>query len=128
AAGRSNQLLVFLDSHGRAYTVPAHDLASARGQGEPLSGRVRPSDGAHFVAPVLGDAQDRYVLASDRGYGFVARLGELQSRNRAGKAVVTVPRGGQVLVPSPVRGGADERLAVVTRDGRLLIFPLDTLP
>ncbi len=128
AAGRSNQLLVFLDSRGRTYTVPAHDLASARGQGEPLSGRVKPADGAHFIAPILGDADDRYVLASDRGYGFVTRLGELQSRNRAGKAVVTVAAGANVLMPSRVGGGDDALLAVVTREGRLLIFPVAELP
>src|SRR5690606_3767041 len=97
ARGRSTQQAVFLDSTGRAYSLLAHTLPSARGQGEPLSGRIDPPDGATFAGVLIGDPEDRWVIASEAGYGFVVRLGELHSRNRAGKAVLRVPEGSGVL-------------------------------
>lgn len=127
ARGRSNQLAVFLDSTGRAYSIPAHTLPSARGQGEPLSGKLNPPGGATFGGVVIGDPADRVVLASAAGYGFVATLGDLHSRNRAGKRVLTVPAGG-VLPPALVPEGDALWLAVASNEGRLLIFPLEDLP
>jgi len=97
ARGRSTQLAVFLDSTGRAYSLPAHTLPSARGQGEPLSGRLDPPDGATFPGVLIGEPGDRWVVASGAGYGFVVQLGELHSRNRAGKAILKVPAGSAVL-------------------------------
>ncbi len=128
ACGRSNQLAVFLDSTGRAYSLPAHTLPSARGQGEPLSGRFNPPDGASFAGVLAGDPDDRWLLASDAGYGFVVRLGELYSRARAGKKVVTVPKGAGVLVPAPVNDVDSDLLVAVSNQGRLLVFPLEELP
>ncbi len=131
ALGRSNQPAVFLDTTGRAYAVLAHQLPSARSQGEPLTRRFTPPDGARFDA-VLADAPDAgYVLASDSGYGFVVRFRELISRNRAGKAVLTVPEGGRPLPPVRLpEGDALEgaEVAVASSDGRLLVFPLAELP
>ncbi|MCZ6686551.1 MAG: DNA topoisomerase IV subunit A, partial [Gammaproteobacteria bacterium] len=86
ATGRSNQLAVFLDSTGRAYSLPAHTLPSARSLGEPLSGRLKPPDGAVFAGVMMGEADDKWLLASTAGYGFIVRTGDLQSRNKAGKA------------------------------------------
>ena len=94
--GRSTQQAVFLDSTGRAYSLPAHALPSARGQGEPLSGRLDPPDGATFPGVLIGDPEERWVLASSAGYGFVVKLEDLHSRNRAGKAVLKVPEGSSV--------------------------------
>jgi topoisomerase-4 subunit A len=128
ARGRSNQQAVFLDSTGRAYSLPAHALPSARGQGEPLSGRLDPPDGATFPGVLIGDPEDRWVLASGAGYGFVVKLGELHSRNRAGKAILKVPEGSTVLAPVPVPVGDDVMLAAVNSDGRLLTFPVAELP
>jgi topoisomerase IV subunit A len=128
ARGRSTQLAVFLDSTGRAYSVPAHTLPSARGQGEPLSGRLDPPDGATFPGVLIGEPDDRWVLASGAGYGFVVRLGELHGRNRAGKAILKVPEGSSVLAPVPVPPGEDVLLAAVNTDGRLLVFPVADLP
>ncbi len=88
---RSNELVVFIDSTGRTYALPAHSLPTARGQGEPLSGRLKPADGARFVGVMSGDPDRLYLLASDSGYGFVARLGDMYSRNKAGKATLSVP-------------------------------------
>jgi topoisomerase-4 subunit A len=126
--GRSNQAAVFLDSTGRAYTLPAHTLPSARGQGEPLSGRVKPPSGAVFAGVMIGDADDRYLLASDAGYGFVARLGDLYSKNKAGKAVLSRPNNARVLVPQPVRDNDDGWVAAVTSAGHLLVTELEELP
>ncbi|MBK1727329.1 DNA topoisomerase IV subunit A [Halorhodospira neutriphila] len=129
AHGRSNQSVVFLDSHGRAYALPAHTLPSARSQGEPLTKRLSPPEQARFQAVLAGEAQGRWVLASDAGYGFQVPLQELLSRNRAGKAVLTVPAGSAPLAPAPVPAEAQgAELAVASSDGRLLVFPLEELP
>jgi topoisomerase-4 subunit A len=128
ARGRSTQQAVFMDSTGRAYSLAAHTLPSARGQGEPLSGRLDPPDGATFPGVLIGEPEDRWVLASGAGYGFVARLGELLSRNRAGKAILKVPEGSAVLAPVPVPPAEDVLLAAVNSDGRLLVFPVGELP
>ena len=125
--GRSNQLAVFLDSTGRAYSLPAHTLHSARGQGEPLSGRLNPPDGSSFKTVLIGDPEDRWVLATTAGYGFVVKLSDLHSRTKAGKAVLSVPGGGDVL-PAVKIEPEQEYLAAVSSDGRLLAFALDELP
>jgi topoisomerase-4 subunit A len=128
AHGRSNQPVVILDSTGRAYSVPSHNLPSARGQGEPVTGRINPPSGATFGGLMMGPEDALYLLASDAGYGFVAKLGDLQSKNRAGKAVLTLPKGGQVLQPAPIASIEESLVAAVSSEGRLLIFPLLDLP
>jgi topoisomerase-4 subunit A len=128
ARGRSTQQAVFLDSTGRAYSLLAHTLPSARGQGEPLSGRLDPPEGATFAGTLIGEPEERWVLASDAGYGFVVKLGELHSRNRAGKAVLKVPQGAGVVAPVRVPDSPDALLAACTNDGRLLVFPVADLP
>jgi topoisomerase-4 subunit A len=130
AKGKSTQLAVFLDTTGRTYALSAHTLPSARGQGEPLTGRLSPPDGASFVGLMCGEPDDLYVLATDVGYGFVVALGDLYTRQRAGKVVLTLPRGGNVLPPMPVDAnhGVSASVAVVSNTGRLLIFPLTQLP
>ena len=128
AQGRSNQLAMFIDSTGRVYSVIAHTLPSARGQGEPLSGRFKPPDGAQFCGAMIGDSRDRYLLASDAGYGFIATLEDLASRNKAGKAILRVPAGGKAVVPAPVPRDAECLIAAVSNIGRLLLFEMDELP
>ncbi len=128
AKGRSNQLAMFIDSTGRVYSVMAGTLPSARGQGEPLSSRFKPPDGAAFCGTMIGDEKQKYLLASDAGYGFVATLGDLVSRNKAGKAVLRVPAGGKPVVPAPVPAGTECLIAAVSSIGRLLLFEMDELP
>jgi len=128
ARGRTNQTAVFLDSTGRAYALPAHTLPSARGQGEPLAGRINPPEGATFTGVMLGEPDERYLLACDAGYGFVARLGELCARQKGGKVVLILPKGARVLPPSPVSSPESDRVAAVTSEGRLLVHPLSELP
>jgi topoisomerase-4 subunit A len=127
ARGKSNQLAVFIDSTGRAYSVGAHTLPSARGQGEPLSGYFNPPDGASFRAVLIGAPEERWVVASTAGYGFVVKLEELHSRNKSGKAALRVPAGSTVVPAAPV-GDAGKWLAAASSDGRLLVFALEELP
>ena len=128
AQGRSNQLAMFIDSTGRVYSVMAHTLPSARGQGEPLSSHFKPPDGAEFCGTMIGDSEDKYLLASDAGYGFVATLGDLVTRNKAGKAILRVPSGGRAVVPSRVPSESECLIAAVSSIGRLLLFEMDELP
>jgi topoisomerase IV subunit A len=127
ARGRSLQSAVFIDSTGRTYTLPAHSLPSARGHGEPLSGRLDPPDGAKFAGVMIGDPEDLWLLASDAGYGFTARLKDLLSDRRAGKTVLNVPENAQVLAPAPVLS-ADSLVAAVSSEGKLLAFPVSEVP
>ncbi|MEE4360161.1 MAG: DNA topoisomerase IV subunit A [Pseudomonadales bacterium] len=128
ARGRSNDALVFLDSTGRAYSLPAHTLPSARSQGEPLTGRLNPPSGASFAGVVMGPPATLVLLASSAGYGFLARLGDLVGKNRSGKAVLTLSGGARVLAPSMVGDPASELLVAVTSAGRMLVFPVGELP
>jgi topoisomerase IV subunit A len=128
ARGRSTQLAVFLDSTGRTYSLLAHTLPSARGQGEPLSGRIDPPDGATFAGVMIGDPEERWIVASDAGYGFVVKLEELHSRNKAGKAVLKVPEKSGVLRPFPVPESDKALLCAVSTDGKMLVFPVKDLP
>ena len=128
ARGRSNQLAVFLDSNGRTYALPAHSLPSARGQGEPLSGRLKPADGARFVGVMAGNPETHYLLASDSGYGFVAKLGDMVTRNKAGKATLSVPKGCGVMPPVTVRDLEEDWIVAVTTEGYMLVIPLADLP
>ena len=125
--GRSNQFSVFIDSTGRAYSVSTHTLPSARGQGEPLSGRLKPPDGSTFRSLLIGENDSKWVLASSAGYGFVVKLKDLHSRNKAGKFVLTVPKKSEVLQAAEIQE-ENEYLAAVSSDGRLLVFSLEDLP
>lgn len=128
ARGRSNELAVFVDSTGRSYSIPGHSLPSARGMGEPLSGRLTPPEGARFEGVMLGQPDALYLLASDVGYGLVASLEALYAKNKAGKAVLRVPDRAKVLTPAAVSDFQSDRIAAVTTQGRLLVFPLNELP
>ncbi|MCK2184383.1 DNA topoisomerase IV subunit A [Halomonas getboli] len=128
ARGKTNQPLVLLDDTGRAYTLTAHNLPSARSQGEPVTGRVNVAAGAHMAGVLLAPPTTRYLLATDGGYGFVARLEGLVAKNKAGKAVLSVPQGCNVVAPRAVPEGEGISVAAVSNEGRLLVFPLDQLP
>jgi len=125
---RSNQPVVFVDSTGRSYSLQAHALPSARGQGEPLTGKLAPPAGASFVAALGGGPEQRYVLASDAGYGFVGRFEDLCANKKAGKTVLTLPPGAAVLRPARVADATADRVAVASSDGHLLVFPVSELP
>jgi len=128
AKGRSNQLAMFIDSTGRVYSVIAHTLSSTRGQGEPLSGRFKVPDGAEFCGTMIGESNAKYLLASDAGYGFIATLGDLVSRNKAGKSILRVPAGSRALVPALVPADCKCLIAAVSSLGKLLVFEATKLP
>ena len=127
--GRSNQAAIFFDVKGRSYSTAAHQLPSARGQGEPLTGKFSPPDNAAFLPYSLLSSEEQWVLlASDAGYGFVTQCGDLISKNKAGKAVVNLPDKGKLLPPLLVTNKATDRLLAITQSGHCLIFPLSDLP
>lgn len=128
AAGRSNQFAVLIDSTGRSYSVAAHTLPSARGQGEPLTGRLAPPPGATFECVLLPEDDALYVVASDAGYGFVVKGEDLQAKNKAGKGLLSLPNGAKVISPRPVANREQDWLAAVTTEGRLLVFKVADLP
>ncbi|KRW71058.1 DNA topoisomerase IV subunit A [Stutzerimonas nitrititolerans] len=128
APGRSNQYAVFIDSTGRSYSLAAHSLPSARGQGEPLTGRLTPPPGASFECVLLPEDDALYVIASDAGYGFVVKGEDLQAKNKAGKALLSLPAGARVIAPRSLDSRDEDWLAAVTTEGRLLVFPVRDLP
>src|SRR5215469_816476 len=127
ARGKSLQQAIFLDNTGRTYALPAHSLPSARGQGEPLSGRLNPPDGAKFAGVMIGEPEDLWLLASDAGYGFTVRLKELITDRRAGKTVLNVPDNAMVLPPALVLS-PESLVVAVSSEGKLLAFPVVDVP
>jgi topoisomerase IV subunit A len=126
--GRSTQQVAFFDSTGRSYSAAAHTLPSARGNGEPLTGRFAPPAGAAFQAMATGENDARFVLASSHGYGFVTRFENLTGRNKAGKAMLSLTPGSTVLPPALAANLEQGRLVAVTSAGHLLAFPVAELP
>jgi topoisomerase-4 subunit A len=128
AQGKSNQMVVFFDSSGRAYTLPAHKLPSARGQGDPLTSYFTPTPGAHFVGVAIGNPDELYLLASNFGYGFVAKLADLQANTKKGKAVLNVGKQALALPPVKVSDIDSDQIAAVSSAGHMLVTPLAELP
>ena len=128
ATGKSNQLAVFLDSSGRAYTLPAHKLPSARGQGDPLTSYFTLPVGAVFVSVMIGDPDQLYLIGSDFGYGFVSRLGDMHARTKTGKAVLNTGKQARALPAVPVRDLEHDYIVAVTSEGHMLVTEISELP
>ena len=128
AKGKSNQLAVFIDSTGRCYSIPAHTLPSARGNGESIASRVTPPDGATFAGVMLGETDSYFLVASDAGYGFKVKFEELQTRNKNGKAVLSVTDGANVMIPAPIYNPETDFIAAVTSIGRMLVMDIKEFP
>ena len=129
ARGKSNQQAVFIDSAGRSYSLAAHTLPSARGQGEPLTGRLTPASGAEFISVLMSPSEDQLVLmASDAGYGYLCQFSDLLTTTKAGKAALSLPKGARVLKPVPVENRESDLILAVTNEGRMLSFPIRDLP
>ncbi len=128
ARGRSNQQAVFLDTAGKTYSLIAHTLPSARSQGEPLTSRFSPASGETFCAALIGPDEQRVLLASSHGYGFYTQMSNLHTRAKAGKQMLTVPKGASVLHPADVQDVETDLIVAATSDGYLLAFPLTELP
>ncbi|MCX7513608.1 DNA topoisomerase IV subunit A [Frateuria sp. STR12] len=125
---RTTQQIAVIDSTGRSYSTAAHSLPSARGNGEPLTGRFSPPSGASFDALSAGDNDTRLILASDFGYGFVTRFEALTGRNKAGKQIISLSEGSKILAPQTSADPARDRIVVVTTEGHLLMFSVAELP
>ncbi|MCD6047192.1 MAG: topoisomerase subunit [Gammaproteobacteria bacterium] len=128
ALGRNNQQVVFLDSKGRSYSTAAYQLPSARGQGEPLTGKFTPQDGAKFQYVLAAEPGQKVLLASDAGYGFITKLEDLYAKNKAGKAIVSLPDQGALLAPQLIKDAEKDLLIAVTSAGKCLVFPVKDLP
>lgn len=128
AKGKSHQQAVFIDSTGRSYTLPAHSLPSARGQGEPLTGKISPPSGAIFKAVVLGEPEQKIIMMTSAGYGYISTLGNLHSKNKAGKAAISIPPGSEVMEPYRLSTLEGTYIAAVSNEGRMLVFPTSDLP
>jgi topoisomerase-4 subunit A len=128
AIGRSNQYAAFIDSSGRCFAAEAHELPSARGQGEPLTGRFGLVAGESFEHVLMADDSQQLLLASDAGYGFVASFADLISRNKAGKALLSLPTGAKVLTPLPIKQPETDQVVAISNEGRMLVFPIAELP
>ncbi len=126
--GKSNQSAVFIDSTGRSYSIPAHTLPSARGNGEPIASRFTPPDGATFAGVMMGEPETIYLVASDAGYGFKVKFEELHTRNKNGKAVLSVPSGSNVLIPSLVFDPDQDFVAAISSIGRMLVMDIKEFP
>lgn len=126
--GKSQQQVIFMDSTGRTYSLTAGSLPSARGYGDPLTGYVTPPPGSSFITALFGEDNDLYVMASDAGYGFIVKLSELYARNKAGKAILKLPENAQVLTPQRVTALSTDLLAMITNEGRMIVFPVKELP
>lgn len=128
AGGKSNQFAVFMDTAGRTYSLEAHSLPSARGQGEPITARFALPPGARFVSVAIGPENQKQLLASDFGYGFVTEMGNLHSKNQKGKAMLKVPEGANAMPSLTVDDAGLQHLAAVTSEGYLLVIALKDLP
>ena len=128
AQGRSNQLVAFIDSSGRAFSCEAHSLPSARSQGEPLTGRFSIVGGETVEHTLMARDDQAFLVGSDAGYGFVGKFADMLSKNKAGKAFVSLPRAAKVLKPVPVNELESDWCLCVSNEGRMLLFPLKDLP
>jgi topoisomerase-4 subunit A len=128
ALGRSNCPVVFIDSSGRAYTTDAHTLPSARSQGEPLTGRFNLTTGDNFVHSLMADDDADYLLSSDAGYGFVGKFSDMISRNKNGKALLSLPANAKVIIPKPLHNIEMALVLAISTEGRMLVFPVKDLP
>jgi topoisomerase-4 subunit A len=128
AKGKSNQNAIFLDTTGRSYSLQAHTLPSARGQGEPLTGKLNPPAGSSFICTLMGKDEEQYLLSTDAGYGFVGTIADMQGKNKAGKNLITVPDNARILAPAKISDPEKSWIAAVSNEGRMLVFPAADLP
>ena len=127
ARGKSNQLAVFLDSNGRAYSIPSHSLPSARGMGEPITGRLNADSGVQFISSVIGSDQDKFLIMNSGGYGYIALYENMTSNTKNGRAFMKLPENAKMLKSIPVRED-HTHIASVSNIGKLLIFDIGELP
>ena len=125
--GKSNQMCVFLDSNGKAYSLPSHSLPSARGMGDPITGRVSADSGVKFVSSLIGNDDDKYMIMNTAGYGYISEFKNMVSNKKSGRAFMKIPNNADLLKAIRVRND-HVYIAAISNIGRLLIFKIDELP
>jgi topoisomerase-4 subunit A len=128
AQGKSNQSVVFIDSFGRSYAATAHSLPSARGQGEPLTGRFKTEAGAEFISCAMGLDDDLYLLSSSHGYGFVCRFEDMLTRNKNGKALISLKKGAALMPAAAIRDFENDNLVSITSEGYIALLDIKSIP
>ncbi|MCG3721755.1 DNA topoisomerase IV subunit A [Vibrio cincinnatiensis] len=128
ACGKSNLPVVLLGSDGRSYSLESHSLPSARGQGEPITGRLNITEGSSIRQVIMGEEEQLWLVGSDAGYGFVCKGADLLSKNRSGKALVNLPENSEILAPQAVNDLDHDEILAITNQGRMLLFPIKDLP
>ncbi|WP_297481907.1 DNA topoisomerase IV subunit A [uncultured Photobacterium sp.] len=128
ARGKSNQPAIFLGSDGRSYALESHSLPSARSQGEPITGRLNLTPGTNMRQVMMADDNQLWLMASDAGYGFICKSSDMVSKNKSGKALLTVPENSLVLPPQPITDINNDQIMAITNEGRMLLFPIKDLP
>tara|TARA_Y200000002_G_scaffold77122_4_gene60713 strand:+ start:10255 stop:12501 length:2247 start_codon:yes stop_codon:yes gene_type:complete len=127
ARGKSNQITVFIDSNGKAYSIPSHSLPSARGMGEPITGRLSADSGVQFISSIIGNDESRFLIMNTAGYGYISEYKNMISNKKTGRAFMKLPENAKMLKAIPVRED-HSYIAAVSNIGKLLIFELNELP
>ena len=127
ARGRSNQLAVFLDSNGKVYSIQSHSLPSARGMGEPITGRLNADSGVQFVSAVIGKEGNKFLIMNSAGYGYISEHKNMISNKKTGRAFMKLPDNAKMLKAIPVKDN-HSHIAAVSNIGKLLIFNIKELP
>jgi topoisomerase-4 subunit A len=128
AQGKSNQIVVFLDSFGRAYALPAHSLPSARGQGEPLTGRFKPASGAEFKSCLMGRDDEQFLVSSSHGYGYVCKFEDMLTRSKNGKAQISLSRAAQLMPLVAVSDYDSAQVVSITSEGYIALLEVKLVP
>jgi len=127
ARGKSNQTAVFIDSSGKVFSIASHSLPSARGMGEPISGRVNAESGVNFISALIGEPDDKFIFTNTAGYGYISEFSNTISNKKTGKAFMKIPEGASLIKSQKLRED-HQYIAAVSSIGKLLIFRLDELP
>lgn len=127
ARGKSNQTAVFIDSSGKVFSIASHSLPSARGMGEPISGRVNAESGVNFISALIGEPDDKFIFTNTAGYGYISEFSNTISNKKTGKAFMKIPEGASLIKSQKLRED-HQYIAAVSSIGKLLIFKLDELP
>ena len=128
AQGKSNQSIVFIDSFGRSYATVAHSLPSARGQGEPLTGRFKTAAGAEFISCAMGSDEDLYLLSTSHGYGFVCRFADMMTRNKNGKALISISSGASLNPAAAIADTDNDNIVSITSEGYVGLLNIKSIP
>ncbi len=128
ARGKSNQPAIFVGNDGRSYALESHTLPSARSQGEPITGRLNLTPGSNVRQVIMAEDTDMWLMASDAGYGFICKSSDMVSKNKSGKALLTVPENAEVMPPQTINDLDNDQIVAITNEGRMLMFGVKDLP